>query len=105
MLIKFTALFPGMLCTHTSAKTFQGGEIWLDSKVAFERCFVCDRVYQMVVEIDCVKQCCRPELGVKAGHVNKCPHFNCKMAVVDLNSAILRGAVCASWLDYTVEIM
>jgi hypothetical protein len=104
MSIKFTALFSGTLSTHTSAKKFQGGEIWLDPEVAFKRSFMCDGVYQVVVEIHRVKQCGRPELGVKAGHVQKCPNFDCKMAIININGAILRRAVCTSWINHIVKI-
>jgi hypothetical protein len=59
----------------------------------------------MVVEIDHVRQYCRPELGMEDGHIKQCPHLDCKLTIVDLNSAILRRAVCASWLDHMVEIL
>ena len=72
--------------------------------MTFKRSFACDKVYQTVVEIDRVKQRCRPELGMEAGHVEQCPYIDCKMTIVDLNSAILRRVVHTSWLDHIVEI-
>jgi hypothetical protein len=69
VLIESTVLFSGTLDTDTSAKKFQGGEIWLDPEVILKRSFTCDGVYQTVVEIDHLEQCGRPELGVKARHV------------------------------------
>ncbi len=103
--VKFPMSFSGTLYKHRSTKNFQRGEIWLDSKVAFKRSVACDGVYQTVVEIDRVMQRCRPELGMEAGHVNQYPHIDCKMTIVDLISAILRRAVCTSWLDHIAEIL
>jgi hypothetical protein len=105
VVVKFPTSFPGTLYTYTSAKQFQRGEVWLEPKVAFKRSFACDKVYQMVVEIDHVNQRCRPELGMEAGHVEQCSHLECKMTIVDFNSAIPRMAVCTSWLDLIVKFL
>jgi hypothetical protein len=67
--------------------------------------FVEGRVDKPIMEIGRMHQSRRPKFCRKAGSIEQCVNFHGQGIVIYFRTAVLRGAVCTSWLNHVVKLL